>query len=85
MMQLGYSRKAEYLADWIDQAQKSSLPKLKSFAAGLASDFPAVQAALSLDYSNGQSEGQVNRLKTIKRMMYGRAGFDLLRNRVLYQ
>ena len=44
---------------------------------------PAAQAALALPWSNGQVEGQVNRLKLIKRQMYGRAGFDLLRLRVL--
>jgi transposase len=81
-IQMVRERKADRLADWIEQAQKSSLPKLKSFATVLTSDFPAIQPALMFDHSNGQTEGQVNRLKTIKRMMYGRAGFDLLRNRV---
>ena len=46
-------------------------------------DFDAVRAALTLPYSNGQTEGQVNKLKNIKRQMYGRADFDLLRQRVL--
>jgi transposase len=44
-----------------------------------------VRAAMSSQWSNGQTEGQVNRLKTIKRQMYGRANFDLLKARVLYQ
>jgi len=63
---------------------KNSNSKLRSFTIGLAADFPAVrQAALSFDWSNGQLEGQINRLKTIKRIMYGRAKFDLLQNRVV--
>jgi transposase len=50
----------------------------------LVQDQAAVEAALSLEWSNGQVEGQVNRLKFLKRQMYGRASFDLLRARVLH-
>ncbi|MDQ3521342.1 MAG: ISL3 family transposase, partial [Gemmatimonadota bacterium] len=53
----------------------------ETFAIGLRRERPAVEAALSLPYSNGQTEGQVNRLKLIKRSMCGRAGFELLRRR----
>lgn len=56
---------------------------LASFAAGLRRDEDAVRGALSESWSNGQVEGQVNRLKVTKRDMYGRAGFELLRGRVL--
>ncbi len=56
---------------------------LKQFAKGIKQDLAAVTNALSLPWSNGQTEGQVNRLKLIKRQMYGRANFDLLRKRVL--
>jgi transposase len=52
-------------------------------AAGILRDFDAVRAALMLPYSSGQTEGQVNKLKSLKRQMYGRANFDLLRRRVL--
>ena len=70
--------------DWVSQATASSAAKeLRSFAEGLQKDEAAVRAALRLEWSNGQVEGQVNRLKTIKRQMYGRAKFDLLRQRVL--
>ena len=55
----------------------------QSFALGLRQDYAAVHAALAHSWSNGQTEGQVNRLKFIKRRMYGRAKFDLLRLRVL--
>lgn len=72
------------LADWITAAQASGIGALRRFAQGLSADFAAVQAALTLPVNNGQVEGQVNRLKMIKRQMYGRANFDLLRRRVLY-
>ena len=57
--------------------------KLKNFAQGLRQDYDVVKAALIYDWSNGQVEGQVNRLKTVKHQMYGPANFDLLRQRVL--
>ena len=57
--------------------------ELSGFAEGLKQDEAAVKAALSLGWSNGQTEGHINRLKLLKRQMYGRAGFTLLRRRVL--
>ena len=71
------------LEPWIQQVQASPFISLKSFVAGIQRDGAAVQAALTLDWSNGRVEGHVNRLKFIKRQMYGRANFDLLRLRVL--
>ncbi len=65
---------------WLDQAERS---ELRSLAAGLRRDKDAVLAAILFRWSNGQVEGQVNRLKLIKRTMYGRASFALLRRRVL--
>jgi len=59
------------------------MPEFEHSAKSLRSDYQAVQAALILPWSNGQVEGQVNRLKLIKRQMYGRAKFDLLRQRVI--
>jgi transposase len=70
---------------WLRACDTSSIPDLASFAAGLRKDFCAVFAALKTGWSNGQTEGQVNRLKTIKRSMYGRASFNLLRLKVLYR
>ena len=70
---------------WLKDAVASGVRSLISFANGIRQDFTAVYNALSMIWSNGQVEGQVNRLKFIKRMMYGRANFDLLRKRVLYQ
>jgi transposase len=68
---------------WRENALGSGLPELCSFVEGLDRDRKAVEAALELPWSNGPVEGQVNRLKVIKRQMYGRANFDLLRARVL--
>jgi transposase len=68
---------------WIRDALTSGIRSITIFAKGLLKDEEAVRAALLLSWSNGQVEGQINRLKTIKRMMYGRAHFDLLKIRVL--
>ncbi len=71
------------LDGWLEAVEESGLQELRSFAAGLRRDEAAVRAGLSLPWSQGQVEGQVNRLKLIKRSGYGRANFDLLRQRVL--
>jgi transposase len=71
------------LDGWFEAVEESGLQELRSFAAGLRRDEVAVRAGLSLPWSQGQVEGQVNRLKLIKRSGYGRAKFDLLRQRVL--
>jgi len=76
-------RQADRLDQWLTEAAGSGLPELASFAAGLQKDKPAVIAGLTLEWSNGQVEGQVHRLKLLKRQMYGRAKLDLLRARVL--
>ncbi|MFO0864146.1 MAG: transposase [Gemmataceae bacterium] len=75
-------RTTKPLEDWLQQASQSEIGELKSFARGLKSDAAAVQSAMTEDWSNGPVEGHVNRLKFIKRSMYGRAKLDLLRARV---
>jgi transposase len=77
------TRTPSELQTWIETVLTSSLPDLKRFATGLQQD-AAVRAAFELPYSNGQTEGQVTRLKLLKRQMYGRAKLDLLRQRVLH-
>ena len=74
----------QHLIPWIEAVELTALSALKQFAQGLLRDFEAVYAACCNPWSNGQVEGQVNWLKFIKRQMYGRANFDLLRLRVLY-
>jgi transposase len=78
------NRKAKELDDWLEKASKSKVAEMKSFANGIKRDKAPVVAALEYEWSNGQVEGQVNRLKTIKRQMYGRGKLDLLRARVLH-
>jgi transposase len=77
-------RQGERLDDWIEHAKDSGIDDLCRFAIGLRGDQAAVREGLTLEWSNGQVEGQVNRLKLLKRSMYGRANFDLLRQRVLH-
>jgi transposase len=76
-------RQGSFLPRWLSEAQVSGIPELKSFVAGIYRDYDAVRAALTTEHSNGQTEGKVNKLKCIKRQMYGRANFDLLRQRML--
>lgn len=78
-------RCSEALAGWLDVAAGSGIAEFEGFAAGLRRDPEAVVGALSCEWSNGQTEGQINRLKMIKRQLYGRAHFDLLRARVLHR
>lgn len=78
-------RKAEGLQTWIDDVRASGIQELQRFVVGIERDRNAVEAGLRLCWSQGQTEGQVNRLKMLKRMMYGRAGFALLRQRVLHR
>ena len=73
----------DQLPVWLDAVCADDLPALHSLVAGLRRDLDAVTNGLSLDYSSGQVEGNVNRIKMIKRQMFGRAKFDLLRKRVL--
>ena len=71
------------LDGWIATAQATGSPDLSSFAKGLLSDYDAVRKGLTLAWNSGVVEGNVNRVKMIKRQMYGRAGFALLRKRVI--
>jgi transposase len=77
-------RRPEALPQWLEATTASGIPELVSFVLGVHRDESAVRAALSLEWSQGQTEGQVNRLKTLKRQMYGRAAFPLLRQRLLH-
>lgn len=79
-----HSRQGAQLDAWIAAVKTSAIPELQCFVRGLERDKAAVLAGLTLIHSNGQTEGQVTRIKLIKRMMFGRAGFALLRQRVLH-
>jgi transposase len=76
-------RQPSQLATWLERATASGLQAFKSFANGLRADYEAVKAGVTLMWSTGPVEGQINRLKMLKRQMYGRAHMALLRQRVL--
>lgn len=78
-------RRVGDLEAWLQQATTSGVAELAAFAEGVRRDLAAVQAAVTLPWSQGQTEGQINRLKLLKRQMYGRANLDLLRQRVRYR
>ena len=75
--------RAEDLEAWLVQAEESTLPEFRKMAKGIRLDDAAVRAAFTSEWSNGQVEAQVNCLKLQKRIVFGRANFDLLRLRVL--
>jgi transposase len=73
----------DQLEQWMNTVQADDLPELHSFVTGLHRDLDAARAGLTLSHSSGKVEGHVNRIKMIKRQMYGRANPDLLRKRIL--
>jgi transposase len=80
-----HRRQPEGLDGWLERAAKSGLTAFQRFANGLRDDYEAVKAGLTLPWSTGPVEGQINRLKMLKRQMFGRANIDLLKLRVLYR
>ncbi|MEV5880143.1 transposase [Streptomyces sp. NPDC052101] len=73
----------ERLPDWLDAVRQDDLPSLHTLAAGIDRDRDAVVVGLTLPWNSGPVEGHVNWIKILKRQMFGRAGFALLRKRVL--
>jgi transposase len=84
-LQMLRTLQGQRLEIWMHETEQSHIPELCNFVKKLRQDQAAVQAGLTLPWSNGVVEGHVNRLKCLKRAMYGRAQFDLLRLRVLYR
>lgn len=79
-----HQREGHRLETWLVRVAESGLPELQSFAAGIEKDKDAVRAGLTWSINNGMVEGHVTKVKLIKRQGYGRAGFPLLRKRVLH-
>jgi transposase len=77
------ARNQTALAPWVEQAEQSGVAELRSFATGLRRDWAAVEASLRLAWSNGQTEGQITKLKLLKRSMYGRGSIELLKRRLI--
>jgi len=76
-------RQPDRFDSWLDRATASGVAPLRRFATGLRADYEAVKAGITLRWSNGPVEGQINRLKMLKRSMFGRAKIDLLSRRFL--
>ncbi len=83
-LQMLRRREGQRLDVWLGKVRASHIPELQRFARSIQRDKDAVLAGLTLQESNGVVEGKINKLKLIKRMMYGRASFPLLRQRVLH-
>jgi transposase len=79
------TRRGVDLDDWIIRVENDNLAPLAAFARHLRHDLDAVRNGLSLPYSSGAVEGTINRLKMLKRQMFGRAGLDLLRKRLIHK
>lgn len=78
-----FSKKPEELEDWLNKAKKLNVIELNSFVNLIESDIDAVKNTIIYDYSNGLTDGFNNKTKVIKRQMYGRCNFDLLRLKIL--
>lgn len=79
-----FSEKPEKLDEWMKSAQKHDIPELQSFVEGVSKDLTAVKNGIIHAYNNGLAEGSVNKIKVIKRIMYGRNSFELLKAKVLF-
>ena len=80
-----FSKKANKLDEWMSKTKKYKIPEMNSFINGIERDIEAVKNGITYDYNNGLAEGSVNKIKVIKRIMYGRCSFDLLKQKVLLQ
>jgi len=78
------TRQPERLNGWLAEARMCGIKELGSFVAGVERDYDAVRTGLTYHWSQGPVEGTVNKIKTHKRLMYGRASFALLRQKLLH-
>ena len=79
-----FSKNPTKLDEWINAAQKYDIPELQTFINGIKKDITAVKNGIIYSYNNGLAEGSVNKIKVIKRVMYGRNSFELLKAKVLF-
>ena len=79
-----FSKKPEKVDTWIESAKKHDIPELQSFVVGILKDLTAIKNGIIYSYNNGLAEGSVNKIKVIKRIMYGRNSFGLLKAKVLF-
>ena len=78
-----YSKHSERLEQWLNKLEKFDIPELQTYANGVKKDIGAVKNGIAFAYNNGLAEGSVNKIKVIKRIMYGRNSFELLKAKVL--
>ena len=78
-----FAKRYDELEDWMEATIPIGIEEINSFINGLNADLDAVKNAIRYEYNNGLAEGSINKLKLIKRIMYGRCSFNLLRNKVL--
>ena len=78
------SKNVEKVEEWIENASNLKIRKIDKFVNGLKRDMQVVRNAIIYEYNNGLAEGSVNKLKVIKRIMYGRNKFEMLRQKVLF-
>lgn len=76
---------ADQLIKWVDRYRNSSIRQIKTFAVGISLDLMAVKKAITTNVSNGITEGFVNKLKEVKRTMYGRAKLELLKRKMMLE
>ncbi len=81
--ELMFSKNLDKLEPWIEEAEKLQIDEINSYIAGLRKDLDAVKNSITYSYSNGLAEGSINKLKVIKRIMYGRNSFELLKSKLL--
>ena len=79
-----FSKNPEKLDAWIESAKKHDIPELQSFVEGILKDSTAIKNGIIFPYNNGLAERSVNKIKVIKRIMYGRNSFELLKTKVLF-
>lgn len=78
-----YSKHEEKLDAWLVKLEKFNIPELQTYVNGIRQDIVAVKNGIAMQYNNGLAEGSVNKLKVIKRIMYGRNSYELLKAKVL--
>jgi len=81
--ELVFSKKVDLLDEWMAQAEKLDISEISSYVSGLKNDLEAVRNAITLEFNNGLAEGSINKLKVIKRIIYGRNSFELLKSKLL--
>lgn len=82
---LFFSKREFDLESWMERAKTLNIKELNSFISGIQRDLEAVKSSIKYGFRNGLAEGTVNKIKVIKRIMYGRCSFEMLRKKVLLQ